>query len=232
MLALPLFVLPLLISVAFVALGSVTTDPSRRGVTLHEMPDNFTVVPAEWTGQIFKNGPEVTLFGDTTSDIFDYIEEQNPEYDVHFPVSTREKTPDGPPGYNPDGPWLVGELVKCPEKSGGPSTPECPGSLCGQGFARAFAIEEGIKYLKSKRYHAWHGPHSYGQCHRLTCSWNSAIYFCNNKDEPQLVPWSEIGGLADQTLQLCRQGDKVRGTHLQPHWLYAVRINANQGPGC
>ncbi|KAJ3548812.1 hypothetical protein NM208_g817 [Fusarium decemcellulare] len=81
------------------------------------------------------------------------------------------------------------------------------GFLCdvgGSGAAREKAIEEGIKYLRGELGNAPCGLDSGPRvCTRVSCSYDSAIWLCNDNNGPLQVACGQIGDLAQRILSGC-----------------------------
>ncbi|KAF4458844.1 hypothetical protein FALBO_14406, partial [Fusarium albosuccineum] len=86
-------------------------------------------------------------------------------------------------------------------------TPFTQGLLCdvgGSGAARKKAIEEGIQYLQTRLGNAPcgldNGPRV---CTRVSCSYDSAIWLCNDNSGPLQVACGQVGDLAQRILFGC-----------------------------
>ncbi|KAK0119329.1 hypothetical protein ONS95_008171 [Cadophora gregata] len=73
----------------------------------------------------------------------------------------------------------------------------------GQNWNRANqgAIREGIAYLRRGSMACWINPHS---CSRISCSWDSAIYLCNNNNYRFGHPCFQIADYAQAILDKCQ----------------------------
>ncbi|KAH8667893.1 hypothetical protein BGZ61DRAFT_364750, partial [Ilyonectria robusta] len=80
-------------------------------------------------------------------------------------------------------------------------------SVCrwgGKGPASAPAIRDGISYIKDN----WDGYDCQveagpSKCKRFTCSWNSAIWLCNDTNETLKVPCRDIASMAGKIIDTC-----------------------------
>ncbi|KAK0667505.1 hypothetical protein QBC41DRAFT_304326 [Cercophora samala] len=57
-------------------------------------------------------------------------------------------------------------------------------------------IGDGIKYLRGLSGTAKNGP-GWGNCGRVSCSWSSAIYWCNDNAQEKEVGWNDIADGAE-----------------------------------
>ncbi|KAE9363258.1 hypothetical protein N431DRAFT_564814 [Stipitochalara longipes BDJ] len=70
-------------------------------------------------------------------------------------------------------------------------------------FAEAVAIEDGVDYLIGLDATLTNGPGP-GNCGRISCSYNSAIYWCNDNDEDYSVNSAYIATFAQDMLKYCQ----------------------------
>ncbi|KAK4205442.1 hypothetical protein QBC40DRAFT_344618 [Triangularia verruculosa] len=85
--------------------------------------------------------------------------------------------------------------------------------------ANFFAIKWGIHYLRGIDGNAKGGPGP-RNCSRVSCSWNSAIYWCNDE-----VSWGLIADLADGVVDNCAgvMGVKGKGSYTKSLWSVILR---------
>ncbi|KAI0489664.1 hypothetical protein F4859DRAFT_509250 [Xylaria cf. heliscus] len=69
-------------------------------------------------------------------------------------------------------------------------------------FASVFHIREGIAYLHNIHGNCTNGPGP-GNCGRVSCSYGSGIWFCNDNPYPMSVPCSMFGDLAWDIVEKC-----------------------------
>ncbi|RSL66562.1 hypothetical protein CEP54_003648 [Fusarium duplospermum] len=72
----------------------------------------------------------------------------------------------------------------------------------GKGRAGVLAIKEGIDYLQGINGYCGldDGPY---KCARVSCSWDSAIWLCNDNDTPLRVPCKDLGPFAAKIREDC-----------------------------
>ncbi|KAI1817778.1 hypothetical protein GGS20DRAFT_530764 [Poronia punctata] len=103
-------------------------------------------------------------------------------------------------------------------------------------YASVFHIEQGIKYLRGIKDDDGNGNGNCtvgpgpGNCTRVSCSYNSGIWFCNdNPTEPATVPCRSLGDLAWDILVKCYDyadtpHDSVHGQNFDPgNWNVIVQ---------
>ncbi|KAM7194189.1 hypothetical protein V8F20_008109 [Naviculisporaceae sp. PSN 640] len=104
----------------------------------------------------------------------------------------------------------------------------CGPSIFGWDGANTFRIQEGIKYLRTQPGQPVSQPGP-GACGRVSCSWDSAIWWCNDKTEEAVLDgFYTIADCAQLVLDRCRyQGavwDHVVGQHFNVgNWNCIVR---------
>ncbi|KAK0744320.1 hypothetical protein B0T21DRAFT_357602 [Apiosordaria backusii] len=64
-------------------------------------------------------------------------------------------------------------------------------------------IKEGIDYLRGLTGTAINDP---GKCGRVSCSYNSAIYWCNDNDYQKEVEWGQVADGGKFILDRCANG--------------------------
>ncbi|KAI0526015.1 hypothetical protein F5B22DRAFT_642172 [Xylaria bambusicola] len=69
-------------------------------------------------------------------------------------------------------------------------------------FASVFHIRQGISYLHKIHGDCVNGPGP-GNCSRVSCSYNSGIWFCNDNPQPMSVPCSTFGDRAWDIIEKC-----------------------------
>ncbi|KYK55794.1 hypothetical protein DCS_07758 [Drechmeria coniospora] len=100
---------------------------------------------------------------------------------------------------------------------------------CGIGkFAHKGPIEEGIKYLRGLSGAPSSSPYGL-RCARVSCSYDSAIWWCNGSaGEKTLGGWDWIANSAQRIVDTCASGaDKVSGRSYEDEWSTFI-----QGANC
>lgn len=69
-------------------------------------------------------------------------------------------------------------------------------------FASVFHIRQGIDYLRKIHGDCTNGPGP-GNCSRVSCSYQSGIWFCNDNPHPISVPCSAFGDRAWDIVEKC-----------------------------
>ncbi|KAK3295799.1 uncharacterized protein B0H64DRAFT_474703 [Chaetomium fimeti] len=83
----------------------------------------------------------------------------------------------------------------------------CFVSPWGNGYVDS--IQDGINYLNNVPGRPWHNPGP-GNCARVSCSYRSAIYWCNdNRFRKELNSFKDIAHGADRIKNTCRRQDGV-----------------------
>ncbi|KAG8409375.1 hypothetical protein J3459_017553 [Metarhizium acridum] len=86
------------------------------------------------------------------------------------------------------------------------------------------AIGSGISYLKTLRGSPRYGPGP-GACGRVSCSYDSAIWWCNDNRKPFSVhSWLDIADGAGEIFRKCKECDRLLGqAFAEQHWNVIVR---------
>ncbi|UNI21264.1 hypothetical protein JDV02_007269 [Purpureocillium takamizusanense] len=182
------------------------------------VPGYGVFIPS-WTVQLSPGSEPVTING-TVEDVVSEIKKVNPHW-----IALEGATDSSEPSSS------ATRRKKRADFSGGDV--ECLDSSHGYGHAIKRRIQQGIRYL-----HGVHGrPHHEAgpeECGRVSCSYNSAIWWCNNnRDRLQLSSFQDIADGAQRVLNICpaeyrvTHGDSVAGAAYHPrnNWLVIVRKN-------
>ncbi|OLN91678.1 hypothetical protein CCHL11_06602 [Colletotrichum chlorophyti] len=145
----------------------------------------YSVFIPEWEVQATPGGDNVTIKG-TVEDVFDELHNINPDYAKAFGINFAEKA--GPSAR---------ELEKRANFTDRPF-------ICDNfGRAHVDAGWDGIKYLRKVKGKpkASAGP---AMCGRVSCSWKTAIWWCNDDDKPKtLESFSDIADGAEKVWSEC-----------------------------
>ncbi|KAI0887058.1 uncharacterized protein GGS22DRAFT_199365 [Annulohypoxylon maeteangense] len=152
------------------------------------LPSGYSLSNLTWTGNITEDGPEMSFTGFSFRDIDAQILDVNPDFTWPDVNGT------DPAVTSRSEAWLTCD----------------PNNIW---YAQAFRIEEGIDYLSKKtgQCHMDAGPRV---CTRISCSYKSAIWWCNDNTDPieeNCLLWSHY---AQEILDSCRSNDasnRVRG---------------------
>ncbi|KAI4861336.1 hypothetical protein F4820DRAFT_452028 [Hypoxylon rubiginosum] len=155
-----------LLSSLSMAAAAIVSPPTNA---FNQLPNGYTLGNITWKGNVTNDGPEVSFTGPSFRDIEAQIFQMNPSFTW--------------PEQNTTG------LSDFPEKSLGHLTCD----LANFYWAKKFRIDDGINYLKGKtgRCYIEAGPKV---CSRISCSFHSAIFWCNDNDTPLWIDcglWSQ-----------------------------------------
>ncbi|KAI1385999.1 uncharacterized protein F4822DRAFT_414691 [Hypoxylon trugodes] len=153
------------------------------------LPSDYSVANLTWKGRIVDNGPEVSLTGTSFKDIESQILKVNPKFSWADPST----------GGDHSEPQKSKAYLSCD-----------PNNIW---WAQAFRIQDGIQYLSGKTGKCFmeKGPRV---CTRISCSYKSAIWWCNDNHFPieeNCLLWSHY---AQDILDQCQTHDassRVRG---------------------
>ncbi|KAI1772961.1 hypothetical protein F4818DRAFT_443846 [Hypoxylon cercidicola] len=145
------------------------------------MPDGYTLGNVTWTGNITANGPEISFTGHSFQDIEAQIRQANPNFDW--------------PDHN------VADL-SLPNKAVDRLSCDLPQFW----YADKFHVDDGIEYLRGKtgRCHIDAGPQF---CSRISCSYDSAIFWCNDRDSRLSIDCNLWAQYAQDVRDACTTDD-------------------------
>ncbi|OTB03231.1 hypothetical protein M426DRAFT_24019 [Hypoxylon sp. CI-4A] len=138
------------------------SPPADQGQIHTSLPDGYKVVDLTWSGPITDSGPEETFTGASMRDIETKILAAHPDF--KFPTVNATSLEEGLAKRDKD-------HLTC--------KPGVPGEFW---YAEKRYIDAGIEYLAGKtgKCSIDAGPRT---CSRISCSYDSGIYWCNDNPE-------------------------------------------------
>lgn len=164
---------------------------------------NYSIVPVHWRGQINKDGPETTITGPSYEHIYHYLLKHAPHTIKPVNATAKQqvkKRDDGYPSVSTRTalswiqPHSISQFTLCNRLQFGY-------------FNWPKAGAEASNYL-----HHLTGECTLNDrkdtCGRVSCSWNSGVFYCNDATHSQWMWCSEIGDYFDRIAETCMpQGD-------------------------
>ncbi|KAK4228548.1 hypothetical protein QBC38DRAFT_474674 [Podospora fimiseda] len=182
------------IAILLVGVHGLATPARRSDEADSPIPEGFAVVDLEWVVETTPGGPNVTLTG-TVQQIHEKLTEINPNWDEDFaPVIAKRKAQ-----------VLAARASSTPEANGGLEKRDwtiCGAAGRGHKNAGLNPIIDGVAYLRTLSGQASRGPGP-RSCGQVSCSWDSAIWYCNNNSFTKLMPWFHIANAAQVLLNEC-----------------------------
>ncbi|KAK0659443.1 hypothetical protein QBC41DRAFT_287152 [Cercophora samala] len=185
--------------------------------SLDEQPDvsNYAIVPITWELPVKADDPTgatVTVTGT--------IEEAIAQMDASYPGWNETFQAHLPPPPTVDSNVVTLAALEDPESY------ICKVNQWKE--AGQLSILRGIEYLRSLTGSAKNGPGP-GECGRVSCSWTSAIWWCNDNDTEKEVGWNDIADGALYILQKCsRDAQYVKGqAFYKDKWNVIVRMDTD-----
>ncbi|RGP76820.1 hypothetical protein FLONG3_5063 [Fusarium longipes] len=157
--------------------------------------ERYGVIIPEWEVEVTPGGHKTVLRG-TVEEVHEELRKLNPDYDEQFinnstasELSERDSDTD---------------LVRRTDFSG--SKYHCRGWLK---TCKTWAIRSGIETLRHVKGKPKNGPGP-GNCGRVSCSYNSAIWWCNqNAETKELDSFSDIADGAAFVVEKCYKPDSL-----------------------
>ncbi|KAK4450293.1 hypothetical protein QBC34DRAFT_379493 [Podospora aff. communis PSN243] len=159
-------------------LAALNAELARREYTLFNGP-------IEWKGVLEDGGEEVYLSGATFDEIDTKAKAINPSYTI-FDHSAAVEARDA----SIEARQNIPVSIQC----GWP-----PGWTPTWDF---LALDAGINYLKGLQ-GSCRNPPGPGFCGRVSCSWGSGIYYCNDNRHEIWVPCRDLGDVAHSIVSRC-----------------------------
>ncbi|CAI0651084.1 unnamed protein product [Colletotrichum noveboracense] len=179
-------------AIALLPLAALAAKAATVGSTASQAPiTGYSVYVPEWEVQAFPGG-ETQIISGTVEQVLDELRKINPNYDEDFGI--KNITESG-----------LTDIV-------GPKADfEGAATVCdGWELANTARIREGISHLDGVdgKPHRGAGPAS---CGRVSCSYNSAIWWCNDDTQAkELNSFREISDGALYVIKKCRVGESTR----------------------
>lgn len=160
------------------------------------------MVDVSWAVEAFPGNATSTVnLNGTVQEIIQQLIEINSEYPVHDISIEGSKNvfPDAAVSTLPDA-HLAGQVLEANEKQASTN------KVCTDRWpaAKYTEIRNGIRYLRqltSGKPANGPGP---GACSRVSCSYKSAIYWCNDdNDRKELDSWEKVASNAEVVMHLC-----------------------------
>ncbi|KAM7194191.1 hypothetical protein V8F20_008111 [Naviculisporaceae sp. PSN 640] len=173
----------------------------------------YTVQDFVWEVEPWNNGTLVNITG-PVEHVYDTLKKLNPDSVKNISITG---TPDSPNAVE------FGDI-------------KCGALTWNWGAASYYRIWEGVQYLKGVpgKPAASPGP---GSCGRVSCSWKSAIWWCNDKKTENILPgFYSIADCAWELCQKCKENtsgepgdDYCRGQHfVNKDWNCIVRYDGDK----
>ncbi|KAB8207741.1 hypothetical protein P875_00117052 [Aspergillus parasiticus SU-1] len=156
--------------------------------------EGYTIEEFSWEVETTPGGPTVVLNG-TVEKVLSQLREINPNYDTEFPTVVPEIQPAEQAAEGED---TSSHLVKRGDV------------VCGK-FPSAYQsdIDQGIKYLRTVPGKPQRGPGP-GSCGQVSCSWSSAIWWCNDNTFTKVLPsFNNIADGAQLIKNTCLHGGQT-----------------------
>ncbi|KAI0196142.1 hypothetical protein EV127DRAFT_466492 [Xylaria flabelliformis] len=157
-----------------VAEGLLSREPIRDDKLGKPYMSNIT-----WTGLIDKDSGQMSFTGLSLQQIHEQIREINPNFSW-----SRKIEPESQDSWDEDRGNILCDMAWNPK------------------FASVFHIRQGIAYLHKIHGNCTNGPGP-GNCARVSCSYGSGIWFCNDNSHPTSVPCSTFGDRAWDIIEKC-----------------------------
>ncbi|PHH91515.1 hypothetical protein CDD83_184 [Cordyceps sp. RAO-2017] len=184
-----------------------------------------------WGGGVaprWRNEAVPELFGDTVRDVFeDAVQDMHPGVSEPSPAWDGATPPDDDAGNGSTAP--APGLAKRTDLS--QARLDCDRSANDFRRATVSRIQEGISYLRGLEREAWlpAGPNA---CSRVSCSWGSAIWWCNIDSSPKLFgSFKAIADAAQHIMDHCPVKTYIHSSHVggqlvhSDRWTVAVKAD-------
>ncbi|KAK6226431.1 hypothetical protein QIS74_02478 [Colletotrichum tabaci] len=181
--------------------------PSQSQTSAIELPKGYSIFVPEWEVQAKPGGDKMILKG-TVEEVLDELHGINPNYEQDF-------------GLDLSSPTYLSQPAPAVEKRDDfrDAHFQCNVTI----MADARVIADGAKYLKGVKGQP-RGDPGPNSCGRVSCSWKSAIWFCN--DNTHSISAGSYQMLADGTYHImkqCTAGEWVSGqTWHKDNWRVLV----------
>ncbi|KAK7458458.1 hypothetical protein CaCOL14_006893 [Colletotrichum acutatum] len=155
--------------------------------------EGFDLTTIEWKVQAHPGGENLTLTG-TVEEVLKELRTINPNYDQDFGITTLTSTE------------AIDAVTQADD-----TFKDGPVNCAGYDDADSKRFAQGARYLLDVKGKPTRGPGP-GSCGRVSCSWNSAIYWCNmcgnntGQQAKTLNSFKEISDGAYYVIEKCYRG--------------------------
>ncbi|KAK4231899.1 hypothetical protein QBC38DRAFT_450753 [Podospora fimiseda] len=150
------------------------------------VPEGYGIVDIEWEVETTPGGPNITLTG-TAEQVHAQLVKINPNWDEEFAPIIDKRSAEFDNSLKARA-LDKRDWIKCG---------------AGHSAARQGAIETGVAYLRTLSGSASRGPGP-RNCGRVSCSYDSAIWYCNdNTGHSKSMQWFHIANAAQVLLDAC-----------------------------
>ncbi|KAK0744669.1 hypothetical protein B0T21DRAFT_407751 [Apiosordaria backusii] len=207
-----MFSIVTLIPSLLVLSGLVHAAPPVLGQALDDV-DDFTIVDLSWDLPINPNNPD-----GAKSTVTGTIEQAIAKMEAAYPGWNATFRATLPADINATRTALDDVEIDCKIKTD---------------MANILAIKWGIHYLRGVTGKAKNGPGP-KNCGRVSCSWDSAIYWCNEDTISKELDWEQIADGAQTVLDNCAGVMKVKGqvSYKKDKWSTVVRFPKGSEGNC
>ncbi|KAI1202352.1 hypothetical protein F5X97DRAFT_319507 [Nemania serpens] len=167
---------------------AATEGQLSRDTTSHGPLSNSGESSITWTGRVEEGGELVSITGTDLQHIEAQIREIKPDFSWAGP-RTLEVEPWESPAQGANDDDDDEDHILC-DMTWDPS------------FASVFHIRQGVAYLRKIHGDCTNGPGP-GNCSRVSCSYRSGIWFCNDNPHSISVPCSAFGDRAWDIVEKC-----------------------------
>ncbi|OHF03176.1 hypothetical protein CORC01_01560 [Colletotrichum orchidophilum] len=171
---------------------SISALRSQNQVSELQAPiDGFDIVISQWEVQATPEGEKLILAG-TVEQVLGELRGINPDYEKDFGLDSELPLP---------------VIHKLNDFSNAPFACNTTNAMADQSI-----IVKGAKYLRGVKGKPYQPPGP-STCARVSCSWKSAIWWCNHANTPrELGSFGEIADGADRIVQGCQtNGEWIDG---------------------
>ncbi|KAK3988490.1 hypothetical protein QBC44DRAFT_397908 [Cladorrhinum sp. PSN332] len=179
------------IAVLFATAQGMATPARRLDGASSPVPEGYGIVELEWEIETTAGGPKATFTG-TVEEVHAQLLEINPNWDEEVAATLLAER---------DAATAALEARAIGDGENGLQKRDW--TICGNDLgARQDRIREGISYLRGLSGQAVNGPGP-RNCSRVSCSWNSGIWYCNNNSFNKAMPWFHIANAAQVLVDQC-----------------------------
>ncbi|OAQ72120.1 hypothetical protein VFPPC_00169 [Pochonia chlamydosporia 170] len=178
---------------------------ASKGLCAESPIQGYSIVDLEWEVEVSPGGPMQTFTGPIEKVVSELVK-INPTYlqDYKIPNATEARMNRANNPRSVDG-FEQRSSLEARDKFG--FTPSCTHRWTP---CDAWIISDGVIYLRGVKGKPKNGPGP-GNCGRVSCSYNSAIYWCNDNRSPkELNSFHDIADGADSVLLKCSYGSLLQ----------------------
>ncbi|KAI0006330.1 hypothetical protein F4779DRAFT_596810 [Xylariaceae sp. FL0662B] len=199
------------LSIVSTILVAANTVVARPALFSNVFPRDYVIGNMTWTGTVTHGGPNMTFTGPSLQHIEGQIQAMHPPFA-----------------------WTPSNITYKPDKAVKRGEDKVICNIPGFSGVNFLAIRDGIRYLRGLSGTCTNPPAYHpgkGYCGRISCSYNSAVYYCNDNSVEHGEPCNSFADSVEAILNECLLWEDLPTPSVQGQKFYEDNWNVIVGSG-